>query len=198
MTKLDITTQVRGIDAFLATLDNPLHRLIIENYRRHAIFEITGYKEQIFTPDMTVEHPVYYLNSGGFSVTLNGIDEVTGFYSSLEERQSTVMVVEDEKLAVADWGFASEAVFNSYMPGTQVAPELDADPDKLYIHRQVLAMIWPYDERGRMIGEHVFEHRDGAELIEISPGDYITLEEAREKLLPLQRPLPVLDASGRR
>ncbi|MDO3401693.1 hypothetical protein QWI29_16750 [Mycolicibacterium neoaurum] len=193
MAKLDITTQVRGIDRFLSTLDNPRHRLIIENYRRHAIFEITGFKEHIFTADMTVEHPVYYINGGGLSATLSGIDEVLGFYSSLEARESTVMVVADEKLAVADWGFASEAIFNSYMPGSQVAPDLGADPGKLYIHRQVLAMVWPYDEKGRMIGEHVYEHADHAELIEVSPEEYITLEEAREKLLPLQRPLPVLE-----
>ena len=190
MTKLDITTQTRGIDRFLETVDNPLHRRILANYRRHAIFEITGNKEKIFTADMTVEHPRYYLNVNGMSLTLDGRDQVLTFYSSLEERQATVMVVEDEQLAVSDWGFASEAWFNSYTPGTLVPDGWDADPNKLYILRQYLAMHWPYDERGRMRGEHVYEHADLAELTEVGEDEYITLSEAREKLLPLQRDLP--------
>ncbi|CAJ1507563.1 hypothetical protein [[Mycobacterium] burgundiense] len=195
MTKLDITTQTRNLDNFLETLDNPRHRRIIANYRRHAIFEITGHKERIFTPEMTVDHPVYYLNANGLSLTLDGRDQVLAFYSSLEEREATVMVVEDEKLAVADWGFASEAWFNSYMPGRLVPDGWDADPDKLYILRQYLAMNWPYDEQGRMVGEHVYEHADLAELTEIAADEFITLAEAREKLLPLQQELPALDGS---
>ncbi|BBC38507.1 hypothetical protein SGFS_098010 [Streptomyces graminofaciens] len=193
MAKLDVTMQIRGIDAFLETLDNPLHRKIIENYRRHAIFEITGNKEQIFTPDMTVEHPVYYVNVNGMSLTLEGEEAILGLYSSLEEREATVMVVEDERFMVSDWGFASESYFNAFMPGTLVPPSWDADPDKLYILRQFFSMIWPYDESGRMIGEHVYEHVDKSQLIEVNPEDYITLAEAREKLLPLLRPLPELD-----
>ncbi|MDP7705906.1 MULTISPECIES: hypothetical protein [unclassified Mycobacterium] len=195
MAKLDITTQIRGIDDFLATLDNPRHRQIIENYRRHAIFEITGNKDKIFTPDMTVEEPVYYVNGNSISLTLNGFDEVYAFYTSLQEQESTVMVVENEKLAVADWGFASEAIFNRFMPGSMVPDFVDssADPGKFYIHRQLIAMIWPYDERGRLAGEHVYEHAHSSQLIEIPADEYITIEEAREKLLPLQRALPVFE-----
>lgn len=190
MAKLDITTQTRNIDKFLETLDNPRHRRIIANYRRHAIFEITGHKELIFTPEMTVDHPVYYLNANGLSLTLDGREQVLAFYSSLEEREATVMVVEDENLAVADWGFTSEAWFNSYMPGSLVPENWDADPDKLYILRQLIAMNWPYDEHGRMRGEHVYEHADLAELTEIGEDEFITLAEARAKLLPLQQDLP--------
>lgn len=193
MAKLDITTQTRGIDAFLETLDKPLHRRIIENYRRHAIFEITGYKEKIFTPDMTVENPVYLFNGPVACLRLEGTEEILGYYSSLQQREATVMVIQDEKLAVADWGFASEAVFNSFMPGSCVPTWMTADPEKLYIYRQTTAMIWPYDERGRLIGEHVYRHSDGAELIEVGADEFITLEEAREKLTPLQRELSPLD-----
>ena len=196
MSKLDITTQTRGIDTFLETIENPLHRKIIANYRRHAIFEICGYKDRIFSPDMTVEHPRYYLNVNGMSVTLDGREEVLTFYSTLEEREATVMVVENEQLAVSDWGFASEAWFNSFMPGSLVPAGWDADPDKLYILRQYLCMHWPYDEQGRMLGEHVYEHAAIAELKEVHQDEYITLSEAREKLMPLQQDLPHLDLTS--
>jgi len=84
------------------------------------------------------------------------------------------------------------------MPGSCVPNWMTADPKKLYIYRQPTAMIWPYDNRGRLIGEHVYRHSDGAELIEVNPDEYITLAEARDKLIPLQRPLPPLELHAAR
>lgn len=193
MTKLDITQQTRNLDAYLATLDDPRHRRIIANYRRHAIFEITGNKEKIFTPDMTVEHPVYFLNLGGTSLTLDGREQVLGFYSSLEQLQATVMVFEDERMAVGDWGFSSEGWIHTFTPGHLVPEQFGADPERLYLVHQFLAMHWPFDERARMIGEHVYEHAALAYVTEIPAEEYVTLEEARERLLPLQQELPAFE-----
>ncbi|AHK36068.1 hypothetical protein [Rhodococcus opacus] len=195
MAKNDITTQIKGIDAFLEQDLAPLHRRIIENYRRHAILEITGEWEGIFEPDMTVEHPVYYWNITGMEgVTASGADTVKGIYKTIAEDETAVMLVEDEKLAVADWGFASDSIFNTYVRG-QYAPdrgiEVD-DPDGYYILRQHFAMIWRYDERARLIGEHVYENIALQEISEIPEGDFITLAEAKTALRPLLRPLPVL------
>lgn len=195
MTKLDITHQTRYLDGLIESLDNPLHRRIISNYREHAIFEITGNGKKIFTPEMTVENPVYWLNlpGEGLSLTLTGTDEVLSFYNGLGETHATVMVVMDERIAVADWGFASEGVFHNFQPGHALDASIGADPDKLYMQRRQLSMIWPYDERGRLVGEHVYEHLAfRSEYEEVPPEDFITLDEAREKLLPLLKPLPDL------
>jgi hypothetical protein len=187
MAKLDITTLTRAADEALAVTENPLHRRILENYRRHAILEVTGNWRQIFTPEMTVEHPVYRLNADGKSITLDGYEQVSRFYSSLEHKATTVMVLEDEQIAVADWGFASEAWFHTYTPARFVP---GGDPDKFYLRRQLVAIHWPYDRRGRMIGEHVYVHDAATETHEIPAHEYITIADAREKLLPLLRPLP--------
>lgn len=186
MTKLDITTLTRAADELLRVTEKPLHRQILENYRRHALLEVTGQWEQIFAPEMTVEHPVYFVNANGSSLTLDGYEQVIEFYKSLIDGGTNVMVLEDEQLAVADWGFASEATFNSYVLGSSLP---DGDPGKCYIVRQLISMHWPYDERGRMIGEHVYEHADHTEIIEVPEPDFITPAEAREKLIPLIRPL---------
>ena len=203
MTKLEITDLTRAADELLATTENPLHRQILENYRRHAILEVTGNWKQIFEPEMTVEHPVYYVNGGGMSLTLDGLDQVQSFYQGLERTQTTVMVLEDEVIAVADWGFASEAMFHTYVTGAAAAASFargeggfDADPDRFYISRRRLAMIWPYDERGRMIGEHVYVHDDHSATVEVPQSDFITFDEACEKLLPTLRPLPAFDPAG--
>jgi hypothetical protein len=187
MAKLDITQLTRAADEALEVTDNPLHRQILENYRRHAILETTANWEEIFTPEMTVEHPVYHVHGGGKTDILDGRDAVMSLYAGITAAGTTVMALEDEQIAVADWGFASESFFNIYTPGRSVP---DGDPDNLYILRTSLAMVWPYDKRGRMIGEHTYP--GASELIEVTPDDFITLEEARQKLLPRLRPLPTL------
>jgi len=192
--KLDITMLTRAADGLLERVDNPRHRRLLENYRRHALLEVTGRWEQIFAPDMTVEHPVYYLNINRTSVTLDGHEQVIAFYRTLTDTESNVIVLEDEQLAVADWGLASEATFNSYVRG-HVIP--DGDPDRHYRVRQRIAMHSPYDDRGRLIGEHVYEHADHLEVIEVPEQEFITLAEAREKLDPLIRPLPRPSAPAR-
>ena len=55
-------------------------------------------------------------------------------------------------------------------------------------------MIWPYDERGRLVGENVWEF-DPTEhnVIKLEPADVLTTERARELLDPHIRPLPDFD-----
>jgi hypothetical protein len=203
MTKLEITMLTRAADELLAVTENPLHRQILENYRRHAILEVTGNWQQIFTPEMTVEHPVYRVNGGGMSMTLDGLDQVQAFYQGLSATETTVMVLEDENIAVADWGFASEAIFHTYVTGAAAAASFargeggfDADPERFYVNRRRLAMIWPYDERGRMIGEHVYVHDDDSATVEVPQSDFITFDEACEQLLPTLRDLPSFEPAS--
>jgi hypothetical protein len=47
------------VDRTIDRLMNPRSKAILENYRRHANLEVCGLYEQILTPEMTVEHPVY-------------------------------------------------------------------------------------------------------------------------------------------
>lgn len=54
-------------------------------------------------------------------------------------------------------------------------------------------MTWPFDSRGRMIGEHVFEAKSFQQVIGVTEDDFVTLEDARARLLPLLRPLPQFD-----
>ncbi|HVV19945.1 MAG TPA: hypothetical protein VHF06_10950 [Pseudonocardiaceae bacterium] len=187
MTKLDITTLTRGADDLLLTTENPLHRQILLNYRRHALLEVSGLWQQIFVPAMTVDHPVYYLDANDTSETLDGLDQVSAFYTALTDSGTNVIVVRDEQIAVADWGFGSESWFNTYARGSALP---GMDPDKFYLVRQLISMHWPYDDQARLIGEHVYEHAKLREITEIPESDFITPQEARQALAPLIRPLP--------
>ena len=62
--KYDIRKLTLAADNLLPTLTNPRHRAIIANYRRHAIYEVTGNYEKILSPDMSIAEPQYYLQIG--------------------------------------------------------------------------------------------------------------------------------------
>jgi hypothetical protein len=52
-------------------------------------------------------------------------------------------------------------------------------------------MIWPYDDRGRLIGEDVWEYDDSVrEFIPLDPIDVLTAEQSGKLLAPLIKPLP--------
>jgi hypothetical protein len=53
-------------------------------------------------------------------------------------------------------------------------------------------MIWPYDEHARLIGERVYEDKPLHRIEQITPEEFITVDDARARLLPLLRPLPDL------
>lgn len=196
MAKKDIAVTVSAATAILKTLENPLHRRIIENYRRHAILEVCGDWEEIFDPEMTVENPIYYFNITGWDgVKVEG-DDVKAVYKNMAETNTTAIVVEDEQLMVADWGFSSNSIFNTFCRGSDLIQIgiKDVEPDGFYNHRQHFAMIWPYDERGRMIGEHVYENRAYGEVLEVAVEDYVTIDDAKARLGGLLQPLTPFDS----
>jgi hypothetical protein len=199
MAKKDMAGTISAADRLLETLTDPLHRQIIENYRRHAILEVCGEWVGIFAPDMTVEVPEYYFNITGKDGLRAVGDEVKAIYRTLSESAATVILVEDEKLLVGDWGFASYSYFNHYMRGTHLAERgiRGYAADGYYVLRLQFAMMWPYDERGRMIGEHVYENKANQQVLEIAPEDFLTVEDARARLLPMLRPLPTYDPATR-
>jgi len=197
--KKDMAVTISAADRLLERLTDPLHRQIIENYRRHAILEVCGEWEGIFAPDMTVEVPEYYFNFTGMDGVRAVGDEVKEIYRALSTGDATVILVEDENLLVDDWGFASYSFFNHYMRGTNLASRgiHGYDPEGYYVLREQFAMMWPYDGRGRMIGEHVFENKPNQQILEIAPEDFLTVADARARLLPMLRPLPVYDPTTR-
>jgi hypothetical protein len=49
-----------------------------------------------------------------------------------------------------------------------------------------------YDERARLIGEHIYEDGTSREIAKLASEDVVTPEQARDALAPLIRPLPSL------
>ena len=199
--KKDVTKMMAGAENLIAKSVNPRHIAILRNYRRHAMLEVSGLVDEIFAPEMTVENPRYvsYMPNGS-RLIMNGMAEVKEhFYGQIIRYGANVMILEDEHIAVDDWGLASEYLSNDYI-NYRCALERGfdvKDENAMYLNRRAVIMTWRYSDDCRLIGEHV-SFENGGTIEKLAPQDVVTVAEARRLLSPIWGPLPPrLDRSGR-
>jgi hypothetical protein len=71
----------------------------------------------------------------------------------------------------------------------------DVDADATYLVKGVDHMIWPYDDRGRLVGEDVWEPDESKhEVIKLDPAEVLTPQESGRLLDPFIKPLPAFDS----
>jgi hypothetical protein len=64
----------------------------------------------------------------------------------------------------------------------------------MYLYKNMFYMIWRYDERGRLLGEDIWEpDPSNAEITKLAPTDVLTTKEAGRLLAPYILPLPPLE-----
>lgn len=190
----EFTTMFAGLEKQLENTENPRHRAILKNYRLHGLLEVAGRYRELLAPTMTVEEPVYRLHEGGQSLVIDGMAEVTAFYESLVAADALVMWVVEQDIAVNDRGFSGEVVFRQFVPsamlGESVFGSVRSGGDVVLLQR-TLAFVWPYDQHGRLIGEHVYEDGASRQVTEVDPADVITAARAAELLAPeIAREIP--------
>jgi hypothetical protein len=188
--KIDITKRLPEVDAAIAKTDNPRHLAILKNYTRHAILEVCGLYEDIVAPDMIVPHPIYRFHEpNGFRI-LDGMAAVKAEYQSYAEVNNTVMYHTDGVIVVHDQGFLTEYTSNRFWPGKllrDLGDEID-DPEATYLVTMSQAMAWPYDDQARLIEERVYRGRD-RKIRKCVPEEIVTVQECRERLLPIMPPV---------
>lgn len=205
MAKLDLSNLTRGVDEAIKNAAKPLHRRILEVYRHHMLLELTGRFEEIFSPDIMVEHPVYWINapislrSETSTQVFDGRADVMGFYGALTDNDALVMVHEKEALSVADWGLASESLLHHQIPGRNLRSmgfEID-DEGATYLLSYYIVAIWHFDRQGRLTGEHLYQAApESYELTKLAPHEVTSPEEAREYYTSLIRPLSPFEGSA--
>jgi hypothetical protein len=214
MPKFDITKTNAAINQLLEVTENPRHRFLLQAYYRHRYLEIAGRFEEIFAPDMMSDTPAYHMHADETSATLTGKDQVKSLYRIWAETNQSIFYVENEEVAVADHFIASVApvyqqVWGEALKGNKLLSHLphgaarrilnkaltkkdfSANENDMYLYRTVVEMVWPYDDRGRLVGEDVWEPEpEKAEIIKLDPADVMTTAQAAELLNPLIKPLP--------
>jgi hypothetical protein len=196
MTKFDITKTNIAVERLLEETENPRHHYLLEAYNRHRYLEMAGRYKEIFEPEMTVERPIYrFALIGQPPFKLDGRPEVEAVYRGWAETDQCVFYIEEETLAVSDNMIVSRSVMYQQQVGASLADRGVDDPNAMYLAKGDIAMIWPYDDQGRMIGEDVWEYDDAHHgEIKLDPADVLTVDQAAKLLDPLIRPLPPLAA----
>lgn len=195
MPDFDIRETNSAVRELLEVTDNPRHRQLLLSYDRHRNLEMAGRYKEIFTPEMTVEEPVYRFHMMGQVLTLNGRAEVEATYREWTETDQNIFYVTDEQLAVGDHMIVSRSTMYQQTPGAALAASgVEADEGAWYLTKSCEAMIWPYDDHCRLIGEDVWEYDTGArDFIKLDPSEVLTTRQAGELLDPLISPLPAFE-----
>jgi hypothetical protein len=157
---------------------DPLHRAILLNFWRHVHLEGAGRFEEIVAPEMMVDHPVYRVTWGANPAVIEGKEGVIAFYNSVGE---AVLWHSDDRLSVADWGICDELTFHQLAAGADlraIGYDVD-DPGALYHVSSRQAFIWPYDDRARLAGEHLYEDKTSLEIEQVDPSEAITPARVR-------------------
>lgn len=194
--QLDITQTNRAVQELIEVTENPRHRYLLQAYDRHRNLEHAGRYEEIFAPEMTVEHPIYRFNMRGQTpMKLEGREQVEPLYQYWAHTNQSIFYNEAETIAVGDFMVVSTMIGYQQTLGSGLAAAgVDADPDAMYLLRGRVAMLWPYDERGRLLGENVWEYDDAEhDLIKLEPDEILTTERAAELLAPQIQPLAPFD-----
>ncbi|WP_433566707.1 hypothetical protein ACQP1O_16800 [Nocardia sp. CA-151230] len=174
-------------DELLRVVDNPRHRAMLKNYRRHAMLEVAGRFGEVLDPGMLVDHPVYRIFESGKQLLLNGRGEVAAYYRDFELSGATVFGPLEERMAVADWGLALESHFGCHMRGYQLAA-LGVEVGNLegfYQLNRWVSSFWPFDENCLLIGENIYENFASREVHMLNEADFVTQERASALLDPI-------------
>jgi len=217
MIALDITRTNRAVRDLLNRTENPRHRYLLMAYDRHRNLEMAGRYEEILAADMMVEEPVYHIHAHGLRVKLQGQEKIRDLYRMWAATNESVFYTEREEVAVSDHCISSMAVgyhqvtarsllenkILSYVPAFVAEfllglafgrQKFNADESAMYLYKSTLYMSWPYDDRGRLIGENLWEPEPrNAEIIKLAPADVLTTQEANRLLAPFIKPLPSFD-----
>ncbi|WP_020495856.1 hypothetical protein [Sciscionella marina] len=184
MKLFDVRNVPSGVDAALARADNPRHRHMLKNYRRHALLEVSGFWEDILVPAMIVDKPLYRISERGQTTVCNGMDEVRAFYSKVVGESMNVFGALEEEVAVSDYGIFIEAVFAQILCGDDPAlAHEDTDPQGTYQVSHNFAAAWPYHE-GRLYGEFIYEDFGSWRVDEVDASTLTTPDQARAILAP--------------
>jgi hypothetical protein len=165
--------------SLLERTTKPLHRAILLNFWRHVHLEGAGEYDRIVAPDMIVDHPVYRVTWGANPAVIEGKEAVQEFYKSVGE---AVLWHSDDRLSVEDWGICDEITFHQLSVGSgleAVGYHVD-HADRLYHVSSRQAFIWPYDERARLAGEHLYEDKTSLRIEEVDRSEAITPARVRE------------------
>ena len=160
---------------------DPRHKAMLDNMRHHLKYECLGDPE-IF--NSLVPDPDYrFYPTFGVS-TIKGMDAVKEFYYNMWDGRQSLVELDIQHLAAADWGVACDGEWLQQIPGETLIADgnEDVDPDAWYLSHAHLSWFFPFEEiDGKMllVGEICYIDGPGATLTRLDDSDVLTMEEAK-------------------
>jgi hypothetical protein len=158
MLVIDPSNNWRPLEERLETETNPTFRRQIEEVMFHIRVEAEGHIERA-VGRLSPTHAEYRLYENGKpSITISGKDDIrTQFYGALVENIHQDLEWNIVRTVVDDGIVITEGTMKAAMRGSVLAAAgLDADPDTFYLSEGRHLVMWPFDDEGRLIGEHVY------------------------------------------
>jgi hypothetical protein len=160
---------------------------------------MAGRYEELFAPDMMVERPLYHLHANGLRVKLTDIKDL---YRVWAETNQSVFYTERESVSVSDYFVSSMVIGYHQVTGRSLVENkvlsclpsfisrfllnrafarksFKVDENSMYLYKNTFFMMWPYDDRGRLLGENIWEPDPGrAEITKLAPDEVLTTQDA--------------------
>ena len=138
----------------------PRHRYLLTAFARHRYVGDRGaLRGASSVPEMTVEQPGVPLqsSSGCRRSSSTGTEALAALYRGWAETDQSIFYGENETVAVGDNMVVSRVIPLPAAAGirTSRARYRRRQQDAMYLMKANIAMIWPYDDNGRMVGEDV-------------------------------------------
>jgi len=160
--KLDPSKTWRPVEARLARERDPRKRRILETLLAHMKAEAAGDLDALMA---TVAENAHYHAYGSDEPIFSprGKEEVRKFYSAYVASGAHRLEFEVDRLVVDDDCVLTEGTMRIAYPGNLLrfmGHEID-DPDAFYLYVTRMAVVWPMDEQGLVIGEDTYNASDG-------------------------------------
>lgn len=176
----DLGMITRAWEARLAVTDDPRHRAILETMLRHLRTEGSGDLEGVI--DTLTDEPLFIHADG---TRRSGRDAIRDFYSEMFTQGGLGnMRVENVRLVVDDDAIVTQSRVSWIVPwwmGREMGYDIPEESGHYATHRH-LCTVLPFDDEGRLIGEHSYaraQRADDWDRVpdgELSPGYLAWLE----------------------
>ena len=160
--RIDPTKTWRKVEARLARERNPRLRRNLETVLAHMKAEAAADLEALMA---TVAENASYHAFGAPDPLYSpqGKDAVRGFYGAFIASGAHRLELDVDRLVVDEDCIVTEGVMRIAYPGTivELLGHTVDDPDAYYLFEARMAVLWPMDEHGLVIGEDTYTGGDG-------------------------------------
>ena len=160
--RIDPTKTWRKVEARLAREKHPRLRRNLETVLAHMKAEAAADLDALMT---TVAEDAGYHAFGAPDPLYSpqGKEAVRGFYTAFIASGAHRLELDVDRLVVDEDCIVTEGVMRIAYPGTivQLLGHAVDDPDAHYLFEARMAVLWPMDEHGLVIGEDTYTGGDG-------------------------------------